>query len=74
MEANGVFVEIEKGLRTVANPLTVSGVDKAKPRRAPDVGEHTVEVLSSVGYSEEAIRGLLERKAALDGSALNRSS
>jgi len=74
MEANGVFVEIEKGLRTVANPLTVSGVDKAKPRRAPEVGEHTVEVLSSVGYSEEAIRGLLERKAALDGSALNRSS
>jgi len=38
------------------------------------VVEHTVEVLSSVGYSEEAIRGLLERKAALDGSALNRSS
>lgn len=73
MEANGVFAEIEPGLRTVANPLTVSGVEKTKPRMAPEVGQHTVEVLLGVGYTEEAIHGLLQRGAALDGSAQKRA-
>jgi crotonobetainyl-CoA:carnitine CoA-transferase CaiB-like acyl-CoA transferase len=65
MEANGVFTEIKPGLRTVANPLTIAGVEKVKPRMAPKVGEHTVEVLKSVGLSEEAIRNLIERGAAM---------
>ena len=65
MEANGVFAEIEPGLRTVANPLTIEGVEKVKPRMAPKVGEHTVEVLKSVGLSEEAVRNLIERGAAM---------
>jgi formyl-CoA transferase len=68
MEANGVFAEIEPGLRTVTNPLTVSGVEKVKPRMAPQVGEHTVQVLQSVGYDQESIRALLQRGVALDGS------
>jgi formyl-CoA transferase len=68
MEANGVFAEIEPGLRTVSNPLTVAGVEKVKPRMAPQVGEHTVEILRAVGVDDEAIRVLLERGAALDGS------
>ena len=68
MEANGIFTEIEPGLRTVANPLTVAGVEKVKPRMAPQVGEHTVEVLRAAGVDDEAIRVLLERGAALDGS------
>jgi formyl-CoA transferase len=67
MEVNGVFAEIEPGLRTVANPLTIAGVEKTKPRMAPEVGEHTAEVLLSAGLTEEAIRGLFERGAALDG-------
>lgn len=71
MEVNGVFPEIEPGLRTVANPLTIAGVEKAKPRMAPGVGEHTAEVLLSVGLTEEAIHGLFERGAALDGSRLS---
>lgn len=68
MEANGVFAEIEPGLRTVTNPLTVSGGEKVKPRMAPKVGEHTVEVLRAAGYDDAAIRALLERGAAMDGS------
>ncbi len=65
MEANGVFVEIEPGLRTVANPLTVEGVEKVKPKLAPKVGEHTMEVLKSVGLSEETVLSLIERGAAM---------
>jgi formyl-CoA transferase len=68
MEVNGVFAEIEPGLRTVANPLTIAGVEKTKPRMAPQVGEHTAQVLLSVGLTEEAIHGMFERGAALDGS------
>ena len=74
MEANGVFGEIEPGLRTVMNPLTIAGVEKAKPRRAPAVGEHTVEVLETLGYSRSAIADLLHRGAALDGAARNAST
>jgi crotonobetainyl-CoA:carnitine CoA-transferase CaiB-like acyl-CoA transferase len=68
MEANGVYAEIEPGLRTVMNPLNLAGVEKVKPRMAPGVGEHTVEVLQELGYSEGAIADLLHRGAAMDGA------
>jgi len=68
LEANGVFAEIEPGLRTVSNPLTIEGVEHEKPRMAPRVGEHTVEVLRAAGLDAEAIRSLVSRGAALDGS------
>jgi crotonobetainyl-CoA:carnitine CoA-transferase CaiB-like acyl-CoA transferase len=68
MEANGVYAEIEPGLRTVMNPLTLAGVEKVKPRMAPGVGQHTVEVLQGLGYSERAIADLLHRGVALDGA------
>jgi len=64
MEANGVYAEIEPGLRTVMNPLTLAGVEKVKPRMAPRIGEHTVEVLQELGYTENAIANLLHRGAA----------
>ncbi len=68
MAANGVFPEIEPGLRTVASPLTIEGVEKVKPGRAPEVGEHTVEILESLGYSADAIADLLKRGVALAGT------
>ena len=73
MAANGVFPEIEPGLRTVANPLNVEGVDKVKPGMAPGVGEHTVEVLESLGYGAEAIGDLLSRGVAMDGATRNQA-
>jgi len=68
MQANGIFPEVEPGVRTVASPLDVAGVDKLKPRKAPEVGQHTIQVLESLGYNREAIFGLLNRRAAMDPS------
>jgi crotonobetainyl-CoA:carnitine CoA-transferase CaiB-like acyl-CoA transferase len=68
MEKNGVYAEIAPGMRTVSGPLDISGAEKVKPRMAPEVGEHTREVLRSIGYSEDAIEGLVKRGAAMVGN------
>jgi crotonobetainyl-CoA:carnitine CoA-transferase CaiB-like acyl-CoA transferase len=46
------------GTLTVNSPIWIKGQEKMKPRRAPNVGEHTDEVLRASGYSESAIRAL----------------
>jgi formyl-CoA transferase len=69
MEQNGVFAEIAPGMRTVNNPLNIFGSEKVQPRMAPGVGEHTFEVLRSIGYSEEAMADLLRRGAAMIGKS-----
>ena len=49
MEANGVFAEIEPGLRTVTNPLyQFQAWRKSSPEWRPRSAKHTVEVLRSV--------------------------
>ena len=65
MQLNGVFTEVAGApggpLRTVSNPITVEGAEKVAPRMAPAVGEHSVEILRSLGLSEEAIADLVKR-------------
>lgn len=61
MEANGVFDEIAPGIRTVSSPFLVEGVNKVKPCIAPQVGEHTWEVMRSLSYSDTEIVAMLER-------------
>jgi crotonobetainyl-CoA:carnitine CoA-transferase CaiB-like acyl-CoA transferase len=65
LAANGIFAEIAPGLRTVNNPLNFSGVQKIHPAMAPQIGEHTVEVLQSIGYSADAIDSLINRGVAM---------
>ena len=65
LELNGVFAEIQPGLKTIQNPVQVEGLEKQTPRMPPGVGEHTREVLIELGYSPDEIARMMERGAAL---------
>jgi crotonobetainyl-CoA:carnitine CoA-transferase CaiB-like acyl-CoA transferase len=59
MLASEALVPFEDGATlTVNSPIWIKGQEKLKPRRAPDVGEHSADVLREAGYSESEIRAL----------------
>jgi len=56
---NDVLVPFEgDSMLTVNSPIWVDGSQKTAPRRPPNVGEHSDEVLREAGYDEAAIRQL----------------
>lgn len=67
LHANGVFAEFDHAthgtLKTVTNPIRLDGISQERPRCAPEVGQHTAEVLRELGYDESAIAAMVERKA-----------
>src|SRR3972149_3077391 len=62
MAATGTLAPLEgagiPGLRTVMSPIEVADQTRVPPTRAPDLGEHTDEVLRAAGYDAAAIRRL----------------
>ncbi len=65
LESNHVFAEIRPGLKTVQNPIRVEGLEKVQPRMAPEIGQHTREVLRDLGYDDAQIAKMIERDAAM---------
>ncbi|MEO8126630.1 MAG: CoA transferase [Bryobacteraceae bacterium] len=67
-EQIGVFAEIADApggpIRTVNNPINLRCETKTPPRFAPGIGQHTVEILRSLGYDDSAIQKMLEEGAA----------
>ncbi len=65
MRTSGVFADLAHphhgNLQTVNSPLNVQGSVKEKAKPAPAVGEHSLEILRSLGYEETAIEELIQR-------------
>ncbi|NUX52683.1 CaiB/BaiF CoA transferase family protein [Paraburkholderia youngii] len=62
LRANDVIVPLEgaggKLTSTISNPIRVHGVDKVPARRAPDLGEHTDDILRELGFDANDVEGL----------------
>jgi formyl-CoA transferase len=60
--ANGVIVPFESGVpgveRTFPTPIQLSNEVQVAPRRAPEIGEHSMEVLKEFGFDDAAIAAL----------------
>jgi crotonobetainyl-CoA:carnitine CoA-transferase CaiB-like acyl-CoA transferase len=62
MRTSEVLVPFENDtMLTVNSPLWVEGGAKVQPRRAPEIGEHTEEVLRAAGYAPSEIERLKTR-------------
>jgi formyl-CoA transferase len=65
LRATGTIVEVDHPTRgkylTVGNPIKLSD-SPTEVTRSPLLGEHTVEVLEQLGYSEAQIAELKEAK------------
>jgi formyl-CoA transferase len=62
LAANDIVVPLEgagsKLSRTISSPIQVHGVAKVPARRAPDLGEHTEEILHDLGFDAMGIQDL----------------
>ncbi|MCK9994431.1 MAG: hypothetical protein Dbin4_02951 [Alphaproteobacteria bacterium] len=67
MLANHMLVDLDlpggRTVKTVNSPIWVEGAAKVRPRRAPEVGEHTEEILRSAGCTDADIAALREAGA-----------
>src|SRR5262249_18958091 len=63
MRASGALVPIDDpragATHTVSSPFRIEGHEKVPPTLAPEIGEHTVEVLRAAGVAETEIERLL---------------
>lgn len=62
LHANGVFVPFDSGKpdcdTTLASPFQLSDEPQRVPQRAPDIGEHTAEILREYGFDTAQIDAL----------------
>ena len=69
MQAAGIFVDFEHPahgcVRTVNSPLFLHEVEKAVPQPAPEIGQHSLEILRQLGCEEAELRQLIERRVVV---------
>ena len=69
--AVGMVIDVPDGVggmgRGIGSPITFQGVSEAVATPAPKVGEHTGEVLESLGFSKAEVEALIEKKVVSQG-------
>jgi formyl-CoA transferase len=72
MTASGALVPMDDPRAgaplTVSSPLWLEGAEKVPPRMAPELGEHSVEILREVGYGDAEIDQLLASRVVVQGT------
>jgi formyl-CoA transferase len=62
LRANDIVVPLDgagENLRfTISSPLQVHGITKVPARRAPELGEHSEEILEQLGFDTDEIESL----------------
>jgi len=48
---------------TVNNPINIKGVTKEKPKLAPEIGQHSQEILRALGYEDSVIEEMIRSGA-----------
>ncbi len=65
MEASNVFVDVDHPryghFRTVDSPFTIEGSQKVKAGAAPELGEHTRQILEGMGYPKGKIQEFFDK-------------
>jgi formyl-CoA transferase len=69
MQASGALVPMTDpragAALTVGSPIAIAGQDKRSPTMAPEVGEHTVEILREAAFDQAEIERLLATGAVV---------
>ena len=66
---NNMFMDITgesiKNLKIISPPLNIENAPRKKSTKAPKLGEHNVEILKELGYTNEEIKVLQNKKIIL---------
>ena len=57
--------------RSIATPIKIAGAEIGPQGRAPEIGEHTRDVLVGVGYTEEQVTRLIETGVVAEGAEID---